>query len=374
MKILVVMLASLLMLASCVKKPVLNENALLQERACIESLELNDYVRALMHCELCLEFNKASPECLNGIGLIALHDHDEAKAISYFSRALRQNNDFTQARNNLGVVYFTRGDFLAGLKYFDRALAIDPSNTDARSNSGLSHLRVAQRLKASGQNKQSLRHLSIAFDQVNKLLALEPSYASAYRDLGVIELNRYDLTDFEEERQQKLSSSKRAFERCLSIDIDNDSCFEGLGQVYFEQGLYDQSFANYFSCLAHAPKNSSCRTGIVHSFEKSAQAEGGYQQFRKKVLLEPKNAPAHDAFCAALFERGLDSEAREQCEIALKLDPALCNAHYRLADHHAALLDAPKASHHCRAFLMCDGSSETATQQKKCREILVSLQ
>lgn len=364
---------SCLTLVSCFKKPGLNENALLQERACIESISIDDYGRALVHCELCLEFNKASPECLNGIGLIALQQNDEEKAIVYFSRALRQNNDFTQAYNNLGVIEFSRGNFAKAKKFFSRALAIDPSNADARNNNGLSFLRLAQRFKAQGKSKLSLENLIKAKDQFNKLIALEPTYASAYRDLGVVELNRYDLSEYEEERQKMLSASRKAFELCLSIDVDNDACFEGLAQVSFEQGRFDNSFANYFLCLAHAPNNSSCRTGIVQSFEKSAQAEGGYKQFREKIKLEPKNALAHEAFCAALFERGLDSEARQECETALRLDPSLCSAHYRLADHHAALLDAKKAIHHCRTFLICDGSKETIAQQSKCREILVSL-
>lgn len=367
-----VLLLSLL-LASCFKKMPLNENALLQERACIESIELHDYARALTHCELCLEFDKTSKECLNGIGLLALNSNDEEKAIEHFTRALRQNNDFSQARNNLGVIYFSRGDFEESLKYFERALAIDPANIDARNNCALSHVRLAQRFKAKNHLKKTSFHWERALEQVHKLLALDPSYASAYRDWGVIELNRADLADFEKEKHRRLGVAQKAFEQCLSVDQDNDGCFEGLAQVFHEQGHYDKAFANYFACLSHAPKNSSCRSGIVQSFEKSAQAEGGYQQFRKRMHADPKNARAHDAFCHALFERGLDAEAQRECETALALDPGLCSAHYRLADHYAALLNTERAIHHCRAFLVCDGSKETQEHQNKCREILVSL-
>ncbi len=125
-------------LPACFKKPQINENALLHQRACIESIELGDQVRARTHCELCLEFDSAMPECLNGMGLVSLMNNDEENARSFFSKALRQDNDFSQARNNLGVIYFTHGDFDAALLYFNRALEIDPANLDARYNSGLS--------------------------------------------------------------------------------------------------------------------------------------------------------------------------------------------------------------------------------------------
>lgn len=362
-----------LILASCFKKPAINEHALLQERACIESIELNDYKRAQRHCELCLEFNKASPECLNGIGLTALASHDEEKAIVYFSKAIRQNNDFSQARNNLGVIYFSRGDFHKALKYFDRSLAIDPANTDARNNSGLSHLRLAQRFKIQGDAKKSHEHLIKAKEQMTKLLLLEPDYTSAYRDLGVIELALYDLTEFDEKKRELLLASKKSFERCLSIDQTEDGCFEGLGQVFHEEGHYDKAFANYFLCLSYAPDNSNCRAHIVTSFEKSAQAEGGYKAFRNKIGQQPENARAHEAFCIALFERGLDAEARLECERAIKLDNKLCNAHYHLADHFAATLDAEKASHYCRSYLLCDSQDKNKIKQEKCREIIISL-
>jgi hypothetical protein len=46
--------------SGCFKKHHLNENALLHQRACIESIELNDYIRAETHCSLCLEYARVS--------------------------------------------------------------------------------------------------------------------------------------------------------------------------------------------------------------------------------------------------------------------------------------------------------------------------
>jgi len=339
----------------------------------LESIDLKDYARAQTHCELCLEYDATMPECLNGIGVVALIYKDEEKAHKYFSRALRQNNDFCEARNNLGSIYFSHGDFDKARKFFDRALEINPSNTDARYNSALSHFRLAERGKASDELKKSLKHLSIAKEQIHKLLVLEPNYTSAYRDLGLIELNRYDLSEFDYERHNLLKLAQAAFEKCLSIDSDNDGCYEGLGQVFVESGFFDKAFAHYFLCLSHDAHNSACRKGIVVAFEKSAQAEKGYESFRKALSKEPKNAFAHEAFCAALFERGLDTQARDQCHAALELKPDLCSAHFRLADHYAAAYNANLAHKHCRQFLICDGKKETLSAQNRCREILVAV-
>lgn len=357
--------------SACFKKLQINENALLHQKACIESIDNKDLVRAKTHCDLCIEFDSAMQECLNGLGLIALMEHDQDRARNFFTKALRQNNDFCEARNNLGVIYFLNGDFTTALNYFDRALEIDPSNMDARYNAGLSNFRLAQRLRAQKSSMASLKHLLKAKDQLKKLLAIEPNYHSAFRDLGLVELNLYDLEEFEAPRQKLLQSAKASFLHCIEADNNEDGCFEGLAQVYFEEGKWDQSTANYFICLAHAPNNSACRRGIVAAYEKSAQAENGYKQFLVNVKEDQQNAHAHEAFCAALFERGLDQEGKKECELALRIKPDLCSAHFRLGEYFASVLNPDQASNHCLAYLSCNGKA--GHEIKKCQDILANL-
>lgn len=359
----------LLVLSACFKKHPINENALLHQRACIEAIENKDHSRANIHCELCLEYEASMPECLNGIGLIALTNNDEEKARTFFTRALRQNNDFSQARNNLGVIYFSHGDFTTALTYFDRALEIDPSNTDARYNAGLSHFRLASRFRSRGNNSKSVEHLNRAKHQINKLLALEPTYTSGFRDLGLIELNLYDLSEFAAARHNFLAAAQQAFLQCLSLSTEDDGCYEGLAQVFLEQGRFDQSFANYFLCLTYAPENSACRAGIVAAYEKSALTDGGYQQLSRAVKNDTNNAMAHEAFCSALFERGLDEQALKECELAARLKPDLCSVQFRLAEYFTGVLNTERAVRHCQAFLSCS-SRVSSKETTRCQEIL----
>ncbi len=359
--------------SSCFKRHPLNENALLQQRACIESLDIKDYPRALVHCELCLEYDNSMPECLNGIGLIALVATDEEKAISYFSRALRQDNNFSEARNNLGAIYFGRGDFSKALRYFDKALEIDPSNSDARYNSALSHFRLAERARARDDKKDSLEHLLTAYNQIQKLIAVEPHYDHAFRDLGLIELNRYDLSEFSDRADLYLLSAEKAFNQCIAINPENDGCHEGMGQVKIEQANFDQAFAHYFMCLSFDSSNAACRKGIVFAYEKSARLEGGYKHFSQNIAKNPQNAEAHEAFCTALFERGFNNEARQECEVALKLKPSLCSAHFRLAKHFASILDPVGSVHHCQEYLKCETNASNNDQFKLCQDIIVQV-
>lgn len=358
---------------ACFKRHLPNQNALLQQKSCIESLFIKDFFRAQTHCQLCLEYDSSMPECLNGLGLISLALGDEKKALEFFTKALRQNNDFSEARNNLGAIYFGHGDYQEALKYFDRALSIDPSNPDARYNSGLSHFRLAERLRAQAKIKDSQAHLKQARRQMNKLLAIDPSFDQAYHDLGFIELNSYDLEERQESSSAYLSSAEKALMQCLSLNKENDGCYDGLAQVKAEEGKYAESFANYFLCLNFSPSNASCRKGIIFAYEKSAQAQEGYKLFSQTVKENAQNALAHEAFCSALFERGFDGEAVKECQIALALKPKLCSASFRLGEYFASVLDAPNALKHCQEYLTCENGSKNADNQNKCQEIILSM-
>lgn len=360
-----------LVFCGCFKKHPLNENALLHQSACVKSLELKDHARARIHCELCLEYDSSMPECLNGLGLIALQENDRESAKDFFTKALRQDNDFSQARNNLGVIHFSEGDFHRALVFFDRALKIDPSNTDARYNAGLSHLRLAQQAHGHAQDKQSIEHLTTAKDQIKKLLAIEPNFEGAFRDLGLIELNLYDLSEFKDSASTHLSWAKEAFSYCLEGDREDDGCYQGLAQVFLEMGLYEKSFANFFLCLAQAPNNSDCRSGIAYAYEKSTKSGAGYQRFRDIIQDDPNNALAHEAFCYALFEKGLNHDAVRECEIAIRQKPDLCSAHFRLAEYFFSMLNRERSSRHCQAFITCSNGA-FHNKIKKCHEILVA--
>lgn len=359
-------------LASCFKKTPVNEFALLHQSACIESIEHQDYDRAKTHCEICLEYDVTMPECLNGIGLISLMANDENKAITYFQRAIVQDNDYSQARNNRGVVDFQRGDFKSALKYFSRALEIDPSNVDARYNIGLTNFRLAERERAHGNRAVSLTYLLVAHDQIKKLLAIEPTYHAAYRDLGLIELSFYEQSEFERERKDHLTQAKAAFTQCIDVEKEEDGCYEGLAQTLLEEGEFSSAFSNYFICLNYAPENYACRHGIVAAYEKSLHTESGYREFKRSIENSPDQPYAHEAFCAALFDRGFHDEAVKECEIALRLKPDLCSAQFRLADYFATTLNVPRAVSYCQSFLICSAKLSNE-QTQKCQDILVTL-
>jgi tetratricopeptide (TPR) repeat protein len=356
-------------LSSCFKKPGINQHALIQQKACVEALQNNDLARSRTHCELCLEYDKAMPECLNGIGLIAFLEHNEDKARDYFRKALRQNNDFSQARNNLGVLHFTNGEFKEARTYFARSLEIDPSNLDARYNLGLCELRIFQRLNADEKSASGLKHLIESEEQIRKLLAIEPNYKSAYRDLGLVYFYRQQQASLEHERVLYLAKSKKAFEECAQKSEQDGDCFEGLGQVLLAEHRYQDAYEQFFKCLGYDQANSACRNGIVVAYELGTKHLKGFKEFSQRVKNESK-PEAHQAFCLALFDSGFLEEAVKECEHTLRIKPDSCLAHYRLGKHYADATHFDLATRYCKSFLRCEGEPKKLEHEAQCRQII----
>lgn len=360
-----ILIAILFSSISCLKDLKTNERALLQQKSCIESIEHKDYGRAKNHCELCLEFDRHMVECLNGLGLIYLIEKDEEKAKHFFSQAIRQNNDYSQARSNLGVIYFSKGNFHQALDFFNRALEIDPSNLDARYNAGLSHFRLAQ-------NSLSPKHLKLAEEHIAKLLALEPQYTGALRDLGFIFIHQAELSRFAKDEKELLEKAQVSLEECLRIEPENDSCHEGIGTIYNKLGRFKEAFGAFYQCLAYGANNTACRFGIIQAYENSIKTEDGFLAF-SKIIEETKDSKASLALCLLLFDKGLIREAVEHCTETIKQKPDLCLAHFRLGDHFAMVLDSQKAIKHCQDFLVCDHKGLFIKEQKQCSEIISAI-
>lgn len=368
MKILYIFILCLLILNGCSKKKYINKNALIHQQTCINQLKYNDINNAKINCELCLEYDKSQSECLNALGLIALLQKDSKKAINFFHYAIRENNNFAQARNNLGVIYFEEGDFLKAKKHFTNSLKIDPGNLDARYNKSLSLIRLFQKEKFLNKSL-AINYLQKAHKEINKLIAIYPSYDFAFRELGLINFYFALESDFEDKKEQFLINSKNAFEQCLLYQQNADVCQEGLGQVHMQLGNFFLAWQNFFLCLGNNNQNSVCKYQIIDTYENFVKSNSIYKEFSEQVQKNKEYALAHEAFCYLLFDKGLNEEADKHCQIALRINPNLCNIKYRLAIYWDEQKNISNSQKYCKSFLLC---TENNLQKEKCYEIITT--
>jgi len=340
------------------------------QRACVENIESEDYEAAQTRCELCLEYDQTTPECLNGLGVVAYQRGEDDKAIAHFTHALRQNDEFAQARSNLGVIYFRRGDFDQALVYFLGAVKVDPGYQDARYNVGLTYLRLAQRKLARSEPKGAQSALNAAAEHYQKLLGVAAKHTDAMHDLGLVYSLKAKTEKLKERQELYELRATEQFKNCVAVDDAVVHCHQSFGELLLRQAQYDTALYHFIQCLALQPKNPECVIGLDDAYQFSEAKKRGFDQYIAMLKAHPNDAEAHKGYCLMLFSLGANDLAVSECRRAIDLDPRQCDARFELAMHYKRVVNAKLATEHCRQFLLCESAPRKPEWIAKCQRVI----
>jgi tetratricopeptide (TPR) repeat protein len=366
-------IAAVLLCVSCPKPTVTSPQALAQENACVQSLQISDYEGAKIRCELCLEYDESIPECVNGLGLVAFGQNDTPTAIKYFTQAIKMSETFAQARNNLGAIYFKQLDYSTALPLFQAAVEIDPGYQDARYNYALTYLRMAQKASSAGDNKTAQANYALAQDQYLKLIAVNPGYANGYRDLGLIMTYLASMETVQSAVQADLNKANEYFKQCLQINPNNETCHESYGHTLLYQNQYDMALYQFVQCLAENKNNSVCIQGLDASYQGSQIKNSALTTYVQMLKKNPDDPQGHYGYCSALFTANMNDMAVSECQEAIKLDPKQCSAYFLLGMYYKKVLNSTLALSNCRSYVLCDQNRSDDDQISQCQSVITTL-
>lgn len=362
-----------MILASCPAVRPINPQALFHQNACVQSLQVEDYESARTRCELCLEYDENVPECINGLGLVAYARGDNPTAIKYFTQAIQKSRNFAQARNNLGALYFRDGNFQEALTLFRAAVEIDPGYQDARYNYGLCYLRLGQQATGKGDDATARTNYNLAREQYQKLIATSPTYANAYRDLGLIYTNLAKTEKLERDQTADLDQAVTFFTRCLDLEPSNEGCHQTYGYTLLFREQYDDALYHFVQCLAANKKNSECVRGMDDAYQGSQIKSKALGQYIDKLKANPRDAQGHYGFCKALFDAEMNDSAVSECKTAIEINPKLCGVYYDLGMYYKKVLNSNEAFANCREYLLCDTKNVDRSKTAQCEKIVTTV-
>ncbi len=264
--------------ATCLGTPPPSQPALEQQRRCIAALSRRDLQRAHTTCRLCLQFDPFSPECHNGMGLVAMLRGDDAEARTRFKKALRLKPDFAEARNNLGVLELEAGKLEAAAKHFTATLRVDPGYLDGRYNLAQCHLRQGQRIQMrAGGQREAAHCFAEAELEYLATLELQPAHVESLRDLAALYSLLADLASVEQDRRRLLGQAIDVGRRCLQIAPANHACHGNLAQLLLGLGRCAEAQQHAAGCLQSDPGNAICQDIMksAHGCALQQQAVGG---------------------------------------------------------------------------------------------------
>ncbi|MBI4595376.1 MAG: tetratricopeptide repeat protein [Candidatus Tectomicrobia bacterium] len=172
-----------------------------------------------------------------GMGKALVEKKDYDKAVLEFQKAIAADPMHIEARYELGKAYmwgFSNYDL--AVPQFQEILKINPNHPGAHYELGLIHYltwdyynNLAQTTKAKA-DPQAAKELQQAIMEYEATLKLDPNFAMAYNNLGVIYSERGD-TD----------KAISMFEKAVKLLPTQYQIHGNLGYLYFKQGKYSEA-------------------------------------------------------------------------------------------------------------------------------------
>ena len=172
---------------------------------------------------------------------------------------------------------------------------------------------IGQSAMANIRFKQDRVEEGIAYSE--RAVALAPTYAEAYNDLGVgfARLNR-DTAALDQYR------------RALALKPEYDEAENNLGIAFSRLGALDSAIAHFRRALAINPDNFSAEINWGNALVRVDRPADAEAHYARALAVKPDDAEAHLNWGVALAKQGKLAEAAEQFRAVLALDPRSADA------------------------------------------------
>lgn len=183
---------------------------------------------------------KSAPEHFR-TGKAMVEKKDYEAAIMEFKKAIAADPDFVEARYELGRAYmWGYSDYDQAIVQFRKILEINPNHPGSHYELGLIHYLTwdyYHRLNEASKKEESpeaAKELQQAIDHYKRTLDLDPNFAMAYNNLGVIYTEQGDI-----------SQAIAMFEKAVKLLADQYQIHGNLGYLYYKQGENRDALAHF---------------------------------------------------------------------------------------------------------------------------------
>jgi len=168
---------------------------------------------------------------------------------------------------------------------------------------------IAQSAMANIRFKQDRVEEGIAYSE--RAVALAPTYAEAYNDLGV---------GFE--RLGRDTAALGSYRRALALKPEYDEAENNLGIALSRLGAVDSAIVHFRRALAINPDNFSAEINWGNALVRADRPAEAEVHYSRALAIQSDDEEAHLNWGVALAKEGKFAEAVEQFRAVLKLNPS----------------------------------------------------
>jgi arylsulfatase A-like enzyme/Tfp pilus assembly protein PilF len=194
------------------------------------------------------------------LGEAASRQEDWATAVVEFEKALKLNPNFDQAMLGLGRALHLTGKSDEAKPWLRRALAINPQNFRAWFE-----LARAQ----AGESPTT------ALGSLEKVLAIQPQFAPALRERGVLEIGL-----------QQYAAARRDLERAVELGMTDPVTYNFLGIAYSRANRLEEAAASYRRALEQKPDYADAHLNLGFVYERQNKRDAARQEYEAACRLK----------------------------------------------------------------------------------------
>jgi len=167
---------------------------------------------------------------------------------------------------NSGVDLYHQRDYAKAIQAYQKVIEIDPGYAEAYNNLGIIY--------------QEAGDFDRALSTYQKAVEINPRYEKALNNLGVL---LYLKGRYEE--------SVRAFQKALTLNANNIESHINLGILFKKQGQVDQAIESYQRALAINPLHGEAHYNMALLYEQLGNVEIAIGHYQKFIQMASKTHP-----------------------------------------------------------------------------------
>lgn len=254
------------------------------------------------------------------LGVSAYKQRNFEQALLHFRAALK-TGDLSQqviAYSNIGRVMLVTGHFEDSIKAFNESIILDNHYALAYANRGVAF----EKLKRSKE----------ALQDYNKAISLAPNDATFLSYRADYFFHKYQL-----------SESILDYEKLCAMKPDNSLYFNRLGQLFFETGQFKAALPVLNKSISINPQYVDALINRALVFDELGQIDSSLQDFTVASQLNPKAGGIYGLRAVVLLKRRRLDEAMNDFQTALALQPNSVHVHTGLSRYWLAVDNPDKA-------------------------------
>ncbi len=199
------------------------------------------------------------------LGEAASHDAQWKEAEKQFGRAAALNPSFEQARMGLARALGFQGKIAQAKDLLGTLLTTNPQNF--RAWFLLSQIEAPNDLKSSRE-------------ALGKVIAIQPNFALAYRDRGLLSI-----------REQTYVSGAEDLSRAADMGLRDVMTYNSLGICYSRMNRLDEAVESYRRAIAADPSYAQAHLNLGFAYERITQPEMSKKEYAEACRLDRRICP-----------------------------------------------------------------------------------